>query len=656
MFLPEANIKYKLISGFYRGLKPDRIMTVSEWAERNRILSLAESARPGRFKITLTPYLKEIYDRLSVTDAAREIVFMKSSQVGATEMGNNWLGYTIDVASCMFMYVMPTVDMMKKTSKTRIQTMINTTAVLRNKVAPNKSRDGNNTILEKYFEGGGMVGVGANSPVGVSSTPIRFAYADEIDRYPANVDGEGNVLSLVKTRQITFGATKKTLLTSTPTLAGISAIEQEFDRTGQRFYHVPCPICNAMQVLNFENLRFCPADEWIPIKGHENLLSITNIGDIRYECEACQHPIEHRHKTYMLSNGEWRAKFPEKENGVLYGYHINALYSPASMYSWEDLINDYKDSLHDVPKTISFVNTKLGQCYQPEAGDKPNWETLYDRAHNELNTYKPNRPFKEIVFITAGVDVQADRLEISIIGWSEGKRSQILDYRVIAGNTDNDEVWKELEKVVNEFWLREDKMIMPLKMMAVDSGYNTTKVYEFVRKFPLTKVIAVKGREKLDSLVTSPKAIEYSRSGKKIGKVKVFGVGVDLIKSELYGFLKQEIDRETGEIPFGYCHLLPMNNTNYYRGLTAEELTKVKNKKGFTEYVWVKKYERNEPLDTWVYARAAAAVLGMDRWNEDRWKQEFKESATPAPDETGKVPNSGTKPPNETNKKSPFWQ
>lgn len=649
----QENIKYNLISGFYRGLKPDRIQTVSEWAEGNRLLSLAESARPGKFKISLTPYLKEIYDRLGVTDSAREVVFMKSSQIGATEMGNNWLGYTIDVASCMFMYIMPTVELMKKTSKTRIQTMISGTPALRDKVSSTKSRDGNNTILEKYFEGGGMIGVGANSPVGVSSTPVRFAYADEIDRYPSNVNGEGDVLSLIKTRQITFGATKKTLLTSTPTLAGISKIETEFNRTGQRYYFVPCPICNFMQVLEFENLRFQHNEQWVSIKDNESLLDINNITDIRYECADCHHPIEHRHKTYMLANGEWRAKFPEKENGILYGYHINAIYSPASMYTWSDLVSDFKDSINDVPKTISFVNTKLGLTYQPEAGDKPNWETLFDRAHSELHSYKPNKPFTEVVFITAGVDVQADRLEVSIIGWIEGKRSQILDYRVLQGNTDNDDVWAELEKIVSETWIRDDNMMLPLKMMAVDSGYNTTKVYDFVKKFPISQVIAVKGREKMDSYFTAPKQIEYSKAGKKIGKVKIFGVGVDLIKTELYGFLKKQINKETGEVPLGYCHLLALNNTNYYRGLTAEEYTKHINKKGFTEYIWIKKYERNEPLDTWVYARAAAAVVGIDRWNQDKWKREWLISGTPAPVE-GNEDNNGTLP-NSKPKKSPFW-
>ena len=255
-----------------------------------------------------------------------------------------------------------------------------------------------------------------------------------------------------------------------------------------------------MQVLEFDNLRFLHNEEWKSLKENDTAIDIKNITEIRYECIECHHPIEHHHKTYMLANGEWRPKFPEKENGLLYGYHINALYSPASMYTWVDLANDFMESIGDVPKTISFVNTKLGLCYQPEAGDKPNWETLFDRAHNEKTAYKPNVPFKEVVFITAGVDVQADRLEISIIGWSEGKRTQLIDYRVLPGNTDNDEVWNDLEKIVNEKWIREDDMMMELRMMAVDSGYNTSKVYDFVKKFSISKVIAVKGKEKVLAL------------------------------------------------------------------------------------------------------------------------------------------------------------
>lgn len=627
-------IDLQCIAGFMRGIAPDPLITVSEWADAYRMLP-AESAKPGKFEMRVTPYNREIADRLSVTDKAQLIIFKKSSQVGATETGNNWLGYVVDNAPSSFLYVMPTDGMIKDVSKTRIQKMFDTTPRLKEKMAAYKSRDNGNTILKKQFEGGSLTMVGANSPVGLASTPIRFVYMDEIDRYPLNVDGEGSALSLAKTRTLTYGATKKMFLTSTPTLEGTSAIDNEFAKTGQRYYYVPCPICNHKQTLVFEQLRY----EIVNNKTEE----------ATYECINCGHHIEERFKTYMLENGEWIATYPALENGLVYGYHINALYSPYGMYSWVEMVCDYLDALNDTPKMISFVNTKLGETFKEEQGEKPDWETLYNRAHNENLKYEKNKPFTGVVFITAGVDVQADRLEVQLIGWMEGKRSQVIDYRVLVGNTDNSEVWKELAKIVTETWVRADNHAIPLRCMAIDTGYNTTKVYDFVKNYTTTQVIAVKGSPKVESYYNAPKPIEYNRSGKKIGKVKVFGVGVNIIKSELYGWLKQSIDADTGEIPTGYCHLLAFEGTTYYRGLTAEELQKHVNKKNYTEYIWVKKYERNEPLDTWVYARAAASYVGIDRWNEARWKEELLNSGVPV--ELKDKPKLPPPPP----KRGPFW-
>lgn len=626
------NVDYNLIGGFLRGLKPDPLMTVSEWADAKRFLP-PESARPGPFKMSLTPYNKEISDRLSVSDPAQMIILKKSSQVGATETGNNWLGYVIDLAPGNFLYVMPTDALMKKTSKTRIQKMIDTTPSLTVKVRAQKSRDNANTMLEKYFEGGGVTMIGANSPVGLASTPIRFVYMDEIDRYPMNVGGEGSALSLAETRTVTYGSSKKIFLTSTPTLKGKSAIDNEFQETGQRHYYVPCPYCNHMQVLHFENLKYT-IKEW---------------DKTCYECEGCHELIPERFKPSMLASGKWRAHFPENEDGLTYGYHINALYSPYGMYSWGMMAKEYEKAKKDTSKMISFVNTKIGEVYEGEKGDVPEWEKLYDRAHNEDNDCERNKPFKWVTFITAGIDVQGDRIELEIVGWGKNKESQSIDYRVLTGNPQSMEVWKELEKVVNETWEREDNMIMPIRFMAIDSGNFTSYVYDFVKRFSSDKVISIKGDQRLDTYIRAPRSLEYSRAGKKLGKIKVWGIGVGVIKGETYGFLKQEIDRETGEIPFGYCHF-PTRDTTYFRGITAEELISVVNKKGYPENVWHKKYKRNEPLDCRVYARAAAYIVGMDRWDEEQWEEEWKESAW-AKEETGKESEEQV----IEVRKSPFW-
>jgi phage terminase large subunit GpA-like protein len=178
-------------------------------------------------------------------------------------------------------------------------------------------------------------------------------------------------------------------------------------------------------------------------------------------------------------------------------------------------------------------------------------------------------------------------------------------------------VWDELAKIVNETWTREDGAEMPLRMMAVDTGYNTSEAYKFCRRFDVTKVIPVKGSDTLGLIVSQPRAIDVSQKGKKIGKIKVWTVGVSVLKSELYGFLRLE-KREDGSAPEGYCHF-PQYEQAYFRGLTAEQL-EFRMIRGFRKYQWVKKYERNEPLDLRNYARAAASVVGIDRLKDEQLK------------------------------------
>lgn len=592
------SVEYDLIGGWLRGLMPDPVMTVSEWADTFRKLP-ETNAEPGQFKTSRTPYVKEIIDKLSVTDKAQKIIWKKSSQVAATESGNNWLGYTIHIAPAAMLYIMPTDTQMKLTSKTRIQKMIDATPALREKIKSSRARDSGNTMMTKEFPGGFVNMTGANSPVGLSSLPVQKVYCDEADRYPADVGGEGDVISLAETRTSTFGDRRKMFISSTPTKKGESIIDKEFEKTGQRYYHVPCPHCGAYQDLKFEQLRWTKGD-------YANTI---------YQCEHCNQHIKERFKTQMLANGIWIPKFPEREDGITFGYHINALASPYGWYSWAKMAQEYDEAVDDLPKYIAWVNTKKGECYETE-GDSPAWESIY----NKREDYKLNTPNDQVVFITAGVDIQKDRIEVEIVGWGKGKQSWSIDYRVLLGNTESESnpVWDELEKIVNEFWIREDGAILPLHLMAVDSGNNTSVVYAWCRKFPISKVIPIKGGPPgMAVMVSQPKAVDTARSGKKVEGVKVWMVGVSIIKTELYGWLKlQHLDDQ--DYPKGYCHF-PMYDETHFKSLTAEKVEYVKNKKGYTVLAWKKHYERNERLDCRVYARAAANVLQIDRLSDEAW-------------------------------------
>lgn len=583
----------ELIKGFFDGLRPDRIITVSEWADSYRYLSPTASSEPGQYRSNRTPFLKEVMDKLSAHDPAQEVVFMKAAQVGATESGNNWIGYIMDVAPGPVLMVMPTDDTVKRNSKIRVAPMIEATPRLRGKVATAKSRDGDNNTYSKSFPGGVLVMTGANSAVGLRSMPVRYLFLDEVDAYPEDLDGEGSPIELARARTRTFSK-RKLFIVSTPTIDGSSAIQRAFENTDQRYYHVPCPHCGAFQVL-----------KWPQVKWDEGKPSTA-----MYECEHCNELIEERYKGLMLNMGEWRATKPENSDIRKVGFHINSLYSPLGWYSWGDAAREYEDLKNDANKIKAFVNTVLGECYT-EKGESPPWENLYNRREQ----YETNKVHKDVVFLTAGVDIQGDRIEVEIVGWCRGKRSYSIDYRVLLGKTNEKPVWDKLAAIVGESWQREDGAEIPLRMMAVDTGYNTSEVYKFCKRFDVTKVIPVKGSDTLGMIVAQPRAVDISASGKKVGRVKVWSVGVSIVKTELYGWLRLE-KNEDGTAPDGYCHF-PQYDQPFFRGLTAEQL-EYRIVRGFRKYQWVKKYERNEPLDIRVYARAAASVVGIDRLNAEQ--------------------------------------
>jgi phage terminase large subunit GpA-like protein len=584
----------ELLKGLLDGLRPIERLLVSEWADRYRYLSPTASAEPGLWRTARTPYLKEILDRLSDFDPCQEIVVMKGAQLGFTEAGNNWLGYLIDIAPCPILAVMPTDETVKRNSKIRIAPMIEATPNLRDKIAPSRSRDADNTTYTKAFPGGVLVMTGANSAVGLRSMPVKALFLDEVDGYVADLDGEGSPIELAKARTRTF-AKRKIFIVSTPTVEGGSAIDQEFQKTDRRYYFVPCPLCGAYQTLTFDRLVW--------EKGKPET--------VRYHCIHCEEAFEERHKSALLARGEWRATCAENVSPRKYGYHINSLYSPLGWYSWSDVVREYEDTERDPTKKKTFVNTVLGETFKEE-GDAPEWEHIY----NKRIGYALNKPTKEVAFLTAGVDVQKDRLEIEIVGWCKGKRSYSIDYRVIMGDTSAKPVWDELSKVITEQWEREDGAMLPLRMMCVDTGYNTQHVYNFCRRFDPTRVVAIKGKDNLGVMYQNPKMVDTTQAGKKIGRVRVWQIDVSMIKSELYGFLRLQ-KLEDGTAPEGYCYF-PQYDQNYFKGITAEhlEFTIVR---GFKKYQWVKKFERNEPLDCRVYARAAAAISGMDRFGDAQW-------------------------------------
>lgn len=588
-----------IVRGYLDAIRPIPLTTVSVWADKNRRLTSESAAEPGPWVTDRTPYLREIMDNLSPSNTITEVIVAKGVQLGFTESGLNAVGAYIDLDPCPIMYVMPTIEMSKAISESRVDPMITESPTLSKKVRPNRERDAGNTKFVKRFPGGLLILSGANSASSLRSRPVRVLILDEVDAYPLNVDNEGSPISLAEKRTSTFGDRRKIYKLSTPTVEGQSVIQKELDATETRRYYVPCVHCGHMQHLQFENLKW----------------ERGNPSTAAYYCVECGSAMYDRHKTQMLSAGEWRATIPSAQRYGVRGYHINSLYSPNGWLSWSQIAEQYEKAEKSEDEMKVFVNTILGETYK-EVGESPEWQNLYNRRED----YAPNSLPKDVVFITAGVDVQRDRLELEVVGWCSGKRSYSLDYRVLFGDTAKDEVWKQLNEVVEEQWTREDGALLPLKLMAIDTGYNTQFVYDYCKRNPM-RVVPVKGQDSLAMVFSPPRQVNVTKAGKKIGKTKVYHVGSSHIKSELYGWLRVE-KNEDGTAPARYCHF-PQYDQHYFRMLTAERI-QYKDVRGYRVPYWEKTYERNEALDCRVYARAAASIVGLDRMNDEQLAQMAK--------------------------------
>jgi phage terminase large subunit GpA-like protein len=266
-----------------------------------------------------------------------------------------------------------------------------------------------------------------------------------------------------------------------------------------------------------------------------------------------------------------------------------------------------------------FVNTVLGETWALQ-GEAPEWQRLYDRRES----YRIGVVPKGGLFLTAGVDVQKDRIEVEVVAWGRGKESWSVDYQVLEGQTAESAVWQRLTAVLGHYYPAECGVMMPIAKFAIDSGYATPEVYDWTRKYGGNRAVVIKGDSRAAAPVSQPSPIDVGPQGNRVRwGIRVWPVNGSMIKEELYRWLRLERptdeDLEAG-IPFppGYCHF-PQYSEEYFKQLTAEQLvTRVV--KGYRRPEWQKTRDRNEALDVRVYARAAAAVYGMDRFTDAVWE------------------------------------
>jgi terminase, large subunit len=589
-----------LIADAAKTLRMPKRLKLSEWADEKFYLSPESAAEPGRWRTI--PYQRGIMD--AITDPAVERVSVKkSARVGWTKILDAAIGYYMEQDPCPILAVQPTVEDAEGFSKEEIEPMLRDCPALRNVVRKSTKRDGKNTILHKKYAGGVLSMVGANSGRGFRRTSRKVIACDEADGYPASAGSDGDPISLAIKRSEYYWD-RKILIGSTPLIAGASRIDEEFEKGDQRRYYVPCPHCGHMDFLTFRE----KGTEGLENRGHWMKWDEGNAEGAYFVCRQNGCIIEHKSKRWMVQRGEWRAEKPFARHA---SFHIWAAYSYSPNATWGHLAQEFLEASAGGPEKLkTFVNTALGETWT-ERGDAPEWRRLYERRE----PYQIGTLPEEVELVTAGVDVQKDRLVYEIVGWGPDRQSWSIEADVIMGDTSSPAPWLELDELLNRMWPRADGLELPIAMMAVDSGFNTQTVYGWAARH-VGRVIACKGSAKAPTLLGTPKPVDLKSNGKRAARgVKVWLVGVDIAKAELYGWLRLPMpNKEEGQpFPPGYCHF-PEHGEEYFKQLTAEQRVTVRKRGGFPYLEWqLLPGRENHWLDTRVLNRAAAYRAGIDK-------------------------------------------
>lgn len=567
-------------------LRPPVHCTPSEWAEANIEIPLG-NAISGPIRFSNAPYQREPLDMFADPEVER-ITLMWGAQLGKTQLLNCAMGYYVAHEPVSQMMMQPSQGDLHTWLETKFNPMVDSNDVLSERIAKPRSREGVNNQSMKSYPGGFLMFAWAGSPRTMRGRSAPKIYCDEVDGYDYNA--EGHPVSLLWQRAATFGDQRKLLVTSTPTIKGVSFVEKSFLSGDQRKYWLPCPHCSKFITLQWKQVVWDKDEEG-------NHLPET----ATYCCQECGSPISDTEKRIALRDGEWRAEKPFFGHA---SYHLSELYS--GFRRWRDIVQSFveKKATNDLQ---TFINVSLAETWE-ENGEWVDEDDLANRR--ESLTPVPN----DVYLITAGLDVQDNRIEMQVVGWGRDDESWVLENETFWGDPSTPQLWHTVDINLSRQYTKENGAILSIKASAIDSGgHHTNSVYAFAKKNAAKRVFAIKG------VGGEGKPIAGKPSKNNTMKCPLYSIGVHTAKLLLLSRLKIN---QPGP---GYIHFSESLDDEYFKQLTAEQLT-VKYHRGFQKREFKKTRARNEALDTYVYALASYIIANINI-NAYADRQEHSENA-----------------------------
>lgn len=651
---------------------PEDELTVSDWADRHRVVSSESGSRfPGQWLTSRVPLAREIMDCLHPDHPARTVTNMGSAQIVKTEIIVNWFGYIVDRAPGPMLIVLPSLDEAVKFNRVKLQPSIDASPRIQHRVRPDNSRDeAASTTSFKRFSGGFAQIVTASSSKGLQGISIRYLAMDEISEYPLDTDGRGSPITQAEARQKSWSDLAKTYRSSTPGLLGDCRISEMYEAGDQRKPYVPCPQCGDFQTLQFERMH--PPSE-------------TTRHRVTFACASCGSLIDQVHRADMLAKARWIATRVHDESPsvppIIKADEIERWYCPPcegrcrewqpsfswwSAYSnferWDDIFERGTSAKGNPLKWKTFCQQDLGEPYDPTA-DAPDWDRLL-AAREEWPRGSVCWP---ACLLTGFIDVQGDRLEWGVWGWGPEGQGWLVDCGVIPHPAETDEAWREVDALLARSFFAANGAPIAVASWGIDTGYVSPLIYQrALGRHNLRVCKGASGTRSKEALPCTVRKVPLKTSlGRKVqGRaVRLHFVGTFGLKSAIYHGLRGLTDGPDpdGRYRFGTLHLPDWIGEDYMKQLTAEILfdpkaqAKGKARRAMMEKPgdtreWRKAPGRaNEALDIVVGCRALAWLEKMDGWSPAQWAERanavWRTEASIAPDLFSAIPGAITKPP-----------
>ena len=558
------------------GFAPPPNLLPSEWAERSIRIPIG-NAVPGLIRFDNAPYQREPLDMTADPRCSR-ITLQWGAQVGKTTLALCAQAFRIGQNPQSQIMMQPSQGDLHTWLETKFNPMVDANEELQDRIAKPRSREGVNNQNMKSYPGGFLMFAWSGSPKTMRGRSAPFIVCDETDGYDRT--HEGHPVGLLWQRAATFGDQRLLMEISTPTIKGASWIESAFEQGDQRRFHVPCPHCEEAQPLRWGNVT------WNKDSEGQHLPETAG-----YQCDGCGVVWNDGERVAAIRKGQWVAAKPFRGHA---SYHLNELYSCFRRLG--DIVQSFLDKKAG-GDLQTFVNVSLAETWE-EQGDQADPTGLMERA-----VAFPAPVPQGGAILTAGIDMQQDRLEVEVVAWGLGEESWSVDYRVLWGNPMQGDVWDDLDDYLSQTWLHQSGAQLAISASAMDTGGTagmTQAAYEYARGKLGRRLFAIKGVGGWGRPIVS--APSRKRSGRGARPVDLFTVGVDEAKVVVQRRLQLPTPGP------GYCHFPNTHDAEYFHQLTAERLqTRVV--KGFQVREWHKTRDRNEALDCRVYALAALKIL-----------------------------------------------